>query len=169
MRHARSLARFISLVALAVAPFAVGAQGRAVNGTYNGSLNTPNGALRTVIVITGDKSALTGTLDVEGFPSMPLSKVTPSDSGLAVIVDTPDGVVTMALKFLDASKVKGTVLYQGMEMALEGTFTPVAPSGGASKPEERDAQMAWRGGAAPRTDGAASGVVSHKMGMHTVR
>jgi len=132
------------------------AQGRSVNGTYNASLNTPNGALTTVIVITGEKSALTGTLDVEGFPSMPLTKVTPSDSGVALIVDTPDGVVTVAVKFLDASKVKGTVLYQGMEMALEGTFTPVAPGAGASKPEELNEAFAWQTGAAHRMVNSAS-------------
>lgn len=122
MSALRSFARLAAVVTLAVTPLALSAQGRAVSGVYTTTLNSPQGALKAVITITGDKGSYAGTLAADGFPVMPVTKVTPSDSGVALDVETPDGGVQMTIKFLDATKVQGTLVYQGMQMGLEGTF-----------------------------------------------
>lgn len=122
-----SLRRLATLAVLVAAPISLHAQGRSVAGTYTTTINSPQGPIKAVITVTGDKGTLGGTLAADGFPSMPITKVTPSDAGVAIQVDTPDGGVSVDMKFVDASKVQGTLNYQGMPLPIEGTF---APAGG---------------------------------------
>ena len=134
MTSFRPLARLAALLALAFAPLTVSAQGRSVTGTYTTTVNSPQGALKAVITITGDKSAYTGTLTADGFPVMPVSKVTPSDTGVAIAVDTPDGGVTVSMKFVTPTTVQGTLVYQGMPMGIDGTFAPAGAGGAGITP-----------------------------------
>lgn len=134
MSRLRPLVRLAALVALIAAPLGLSAQGRAVAGTYSTTVNSPQGALKAVITITGDKGAYAGTLAADGFPVMPLTKVTPSDTGVALDVDTPDGGVQVVMKFIDATKVQGTLVYQGMQMGIDGTFAPAGAAAAGMKP-----------------------------------
>jgi hypothetical protein len=119
----------VAAAALVVLPRTGLAQGRTVVGTYNTTISSPQGAVKAVIVLTQTNGTIGGTLAADGFPTMPVSKATPSDSGVTIQADTPDGGVAVAMKFGAGDKVTGTVVYQGMEMGLDGTF---APAGGSS-------------------------------------
>ena len=123
MLSPRSLSRARSLLsALLLLPIAAIAQGRNVTGTYNTTINSPQGAVKAVIVLKRDAGAFTGTLAADGFPTIPVTNVVPSDSGVSLQGDSPDGAVMVKMKFGAADKVTGTVLYQGAEMMLDGTF-----------------------------------------------
>ncbi len=131
----RTLARLATLVALVIAPLGLSAQGRNLAGTYNTTVNSPQGALKAVITITGTQGSYAGTLAAEGFPVMPVTKVTPSDTTVVLDVETPDGGVQVSMKFLDATKVQGTLVYQGMQMGLDGTYSAGgAVAAGGMKP-----------------------------------
>ncbi len=114
----------LALAALATSPSVSQAQGRPVVGTYNTTVNSPQGAVKVAIVLKKENGALGGTLSADGFPTLPLTVVTPSDTGITMQADTPDGGVSVAMKFGAANKVTGTVVYQGAEMGFEGTFEP---------------------------------------------
>ena len=123
MLSPRSLSRARSLLsALLLLPVAAIAQGRNVTGTYNTTINSPQGAVKAVIVLKRDAGAFSGTLAADGFPTIPVTNVMPSDSGVSLQGDSPDGAVTVKMKFGAADKVTGTVVYQGAEMTLDGTF-----------------------------------------------
>jgi hypothetical protein len=128
MLASRTIARLAALVAFVVAPLGLSAQGRNLAGTYTTTVNSPQGALKAVITITGTPGSYAGTLAAEGFPVMPVTKVTPSDAAVVLDVETPDGGVQVSMKFLDATKVQGTLVYQGMQMGLDGTYS----AGGAA-------------------------------------
>jgi len=134
MRLSRSFARIAAIAALVLAPMTLFAQARNVVGTYNTTVNSPQGALKAVITITGAEGTYAGTLAAEGFPVMTLSKVTPIDSGVSLIVDSPDGNVTVSMKFVDATRVQGTLSYMGLEMPIDGTFVAAAGIGAGMKP-----------------------------------
>ena len=85
--------------------------------------------MKAVITVKKSGTALGGTLAAEGFPVMPLSAVTPSDTGVLMVADTPDGGVSVKIKFVDAERISGSLNYQGMEMPISGTF---AVEGGAA-------------------------------------
>ena len=124
MLSPRSLSRARSLLsALLLLPVAAIAQGRNVTGTYNTTINSPQGAVKAVIVLKRDAGAFSGTLAADGFPTIPVTNVMPSDSGVSLQGDSPDGAVTVKMKFGAADKVTGTVVYQGAEMTLDGTFS----------------------------------------------
>lgn len=120
--------------ALLVVPGTAEAQSRQVLGTYTTNVNGPQGALKAVIVLKREGGAYAGTLSAEGFPTMPISSATPTDSSVMIMVDTPDGGVTVAIKFGAGDKVTGSVVYQGAEMPLDGTFAAAgaAPAGAVS-------------------------------------
>ena len=123
MLSSRYLSRARSLLsALLLLPIAAIAQGRNVTGTYNTTINSPQGAVKAVIVLKRDAGAFIGTLAADGFPTIPVTNVVPSDSGVSMQGDSPDGAVMVKMKFGAADKVTGTVLYQGAEMMLDGTF-----------------------------------------------
>ncbi len=133
MRLSRSFARVAAIAALVLAPMTLFAQARNVVGTYNTTVNSPQGALKAVITITGAAGTYAGTLAAEGFPVMALSKVTPIESGVSLVVDSPDGI-TVSMKFVDATKVQGTLSYMGLEMGIDGTFVAAAGIGAGMKP-----------------------------------
>jgi hypothetical protein len=110
------------LAALLLLPAMAVAQGRTVTGTYNTTITSPQGAVKAVIVVKKEAGAFGGTLSADGFPTIPVSNVVPSDTGVTLQGDSPDGAVAVSMKFAGADKVTGKVLYQGMEMALDGTF-----------------------------------------------
>ena len=123
MLSSRYLSRARSLLsALLLLPIAAIAQGRNVTGTYNTTINSPQGAVKAVIVLKRDAGAFTGTLAADGFPTIPVTNVVPSDSGVSLQGDSPDGAVMVKMKFGAADKVTGTVVYQGAEMTLDGSF-----------------------------------------------
>ena len=122
----------LALAALAMSPRASQAQGRPVVGTYTTMVNSPQGGVKAVIVLKKENGTLGGTLSADGFPTLPLSLVTPSDTGVTLQADTPDGGVSVAMKFGAANKVTGTVVYQGAEMGFEGTFEPEGTGSTAS-------------------------------------
>lgn len=117
--------------ALLLLPVVVSAQSRSVTGTYNTTITSPQGAIKAVIVLKGGPGAFTGTLAAEGFSEIPVSNVVPSDTGVTLVGDSPDGGVNVSMKFAGADKVIGKLVYQGMEMVLDGTFSP---TGAASAP-----------------------------------
>ena len=117
---------------LAMLPRTMQAQARQVAGTYTTNVSTPQGALKAVIVLKLENGVYSGTLSAEGFPTMPVSSATPSDSGVKLQVDTPDGGVAVAMKFGAGDKVTGTLNYQGADMMLDGTFAPAGGMTGAS-------------------------------------
>ncbi len=122
--------RFAGLAAaLVLLPAAVFAQGRSVTGTYNTTITSPQGAVKAVIVLKKAGGAFAGTLAADGFPEIPVSNVVPSDTGVTLQGDSPDGAVLVSMKFSGSDKVTGKLTYQGMEMALDGTF---AGTGGAA-------------------------------------
>jgi hypothetical protein len=123
-----------AIAALVLAPMTLFAQARNVVGTYNTTVNSPQGALKAVITITGAEGAYAGTLAAEGFPVMTLSKVTPMESGVSLVVDSPDGDVTVSMKFIDATKVQGTLSYMGLEMGIDGTFVAAPGIRAGTKP-----------------------------------
>lgn len=133
MRFSLRLPVLVTLLAagLLLAPGTAAAQSRQVLGTYTTSVNGPQGALKAVIVLKREGGAYAGTLSAEGFPTMPITSATPTDSSVTILVDTPDGGVTVALKFGAGDKVTGSVVYQGAEMPMEGTFAAAgaAPAG----------------------------------------
>ena len=110
------------LTTLLLLPVVASAQGRSVTGTYNTTINSPQGSVKAVIVLRRDAGAFTGTLAADGFPTIPVTNVVPSDSGVSMQGDSPDGAVLVKMKFGAADKVTGTVVYQGAEMTLDGTF-----------------------------------------------
>lgn len=107
---------------LLVLPGIAVAQGRNVTGTYNTTVSSPQGAVKAVIVLKREAGAFAGTLAAEGFPTIPVSNVVPSDAGVTLQGDSPDGAVNVSMKFVAADKVTGTLVYQGAAMTLEGTF-----------------------------------------------
>jgi hypothetical protein len=98
------------------------AQTRAVAGTYTTSIDSPQGPIKTVIVVKRTGATLGGTMAADGFPTLPLTTVTPSDTALLISADSPDGAVTVKLKFGDGDKVSGSLNYQGTDMPIAGTF-----------------------------------------------
>ena len=128
----------LAAVALLILPSALRAQGRSVTGTYNTTITSPQGGVKAVIVLKKTGAAYSGTLAADGFPEIPVSNVVPSDTGVTLQGDSPDGAVLVSMKFAGSDKVTGKLTYQGMEMALDGTFAasggvaPVAASGGAA-------------------------------------
>lgn len=117
--------------ALLLLPVVASAQSRSVTGTYNTTITSPQGAIKAVIVLKGGPGAFTGTLAAEGFSEIPVSNVVPSDTGVTLVGDSPDGGVNVSMKFAGGDKVTGKLVYQGMEMVLDGTF---APAGGVAAP-----------------------------------
>ena len=110
-------------VALMLLPtFVIAQSGRSVTGTYTTTINSPQGVVKAVIVVKREAGAFGGTLAAEGFSVIPVTNVVPSDSGVSLQGDAPDGAVVVKMKFAAGDKVAGTVLYQGQEMAIEGTF-----------------------------------------------
>jgi hypothetical protein len=97
-------------------------QPRAVAGTYTTTVSSPQGDVKAVILLKKEGAAFTGTLAAEGFPTLPVVNVVPSDTGVTLDGDSPDGPVNVSLKFGDGDKVTGKVVYQGLEMVLAGTF-----------------------------------------------
>jgi hypothetical protein len=118
-----------AVVALTCGTQPLAAQSRPITGTYSATINSPQGAVKAVIILKRDNGAYGGTLAAEGFPEIPITSVTPSDSVVKLVADTPDGGVSVSIRFGAGDKVTGTVLYQGTEMAMDGTF---APSGAAA-------------------------------------
>ncbi len=142
----RAVLSAVALAAFASAPRAAAAQARNVTGTYNTTITSPQGPVKAVIVLKKEGSAFAGTLSADGFPTMAVTTVTPSDAGVNIQVDTPDGGVAVAMKFGSGDKVSGTVVYQGAEMTLDGTFAP-----------------AGAGASAPASMGAISGVGVYEL------
>ena len=124
------LAASLLLPALVVAQ-----SSRTVSGTYTTTIAGPEGPVKAVIVLKRDGGAFAGTLAAAGFPEIPVSNVVPSDTGVSLQGDAPDGPVAVKLKFIAADKVTGTVVYQGQVMTLEGSFA----SEGASSASAIDA------------------------------
>ncbi len=137
-RSVRPLLRLLTLLACVIGAAEAQSTTREVAGTYTMSLNSPQGALKIVVVVKRENNALTGTLAAEGYPVIPLTTVTPSATGVTIAADTPDGGLNMALTFGASEKVTGTLNYQGMDLPVEGTFTAgAAPASGPapSRPE----------------------------------
>jgi hypothetical protein len=173
----RAAALLGSIVALAAFSGRADAQGRAIAGTYNTVINSPQGSVKAVIVLKKEAASFTGTLAAEGFPTLPVSNVVASDTGVTMMGDSPDGGVAVSIRFRDADKVTGTVLYQGAEMTLEGTFAAggAIPAGGAMSPVgdyELKAQQPIMGQAdfplqckvSKGADGTFSGSCGNEMG-----
>ncbi len=135
MRSALRLVATASVMfaAVALAPVATHAQGRVVTGTYTVSIESPQGPVKAVLVLKKVNGEFAGSLLADGFPELPIAKAVPTDSSIVVTADTPDGGVTVTVKFSATEKVTGSVLYQGMDMPMTGTFTPgdAKPAGGA--------------------------------------
>ncbi len=121
----------IAAAALLLLPASLLAQGRTVSGTYTTMITSPQGGVKAVIVLKKSGAAYTGTLAADGFPEIPVSNVVPSDTGVTLQGDSPDGAVLVSMKFAGSDKITGKVTYQGTEMALDGTF---AAAGGAMPP-----------------------------------
>ncbi len=137
LRQASAVAfRTVSAVAL-VAGLAH-AQGRTITGTYTTVVNSPQGPVPAVIVLKKENGKVGGTLAAEGFPVLPVASVTATDSTVAIQADSPDGGVVVTLKFGANNKVSGTVLYQGAEMPVEGTFAAEAAGSGSEADDARD-------------------------------
>jgi hypothetical protein len=128
-----TLASFVA-AALAFAPVAAQAQGRVITGTYTVSIESPQGPVKAVLVLKKVNGAYSGTLAAEGFPELPIASTVPTDSSVVMTADTPDGGVTVTVKFsaTDKEKVTGSVMYQGMDMPMSGTFAAgdAKPAGG---------------------------------------
>ncbi len=105
---------------------------KSVAGVYNAVVSSPQGDVKAVITIKRENNAFAGTLAADGFPVLPLSNIVPSDTGVTMVGDSPDGGVNVSVKFGDADKVSGTVLYQGTEMTMVGTFAPADAMTGAA-------------------------------------
>ncbi len=135
MRTALRFAALASLVvaAAALTPVSAHAQGRVVTGTYTVSIESPQGPVKAVLVLKKLNGAFAGSLLADGFPELPIATAVPTDSSVVVTADTPDGGVTVTVKFSATDKVTGSVVYQGMDMPMSGTFAPgdAKPAGGA--------------------------------------
>lgn len=126
------------VAAAVLAPVAVQAQARQVAGTYTTVINSPQGPIKAILVLKRDAAGTyAGTLSPEGFPVLTLTGVVASDTGLVAQADM-DGSLTVTIKFAAADKVTGSVLYQGMDMGLEGTFAPAAPGAAPGGKDTRD-------------------------------
>ncbi len=115
-----------AVVAIASNPTIVDAQTRPITGIYTATIASPQGAVKTVITLKRTNGVLGGTLAADGFPELAISTVTPTDSVVKLTADTPDGGVAVSIRFATGDKVTGTVLYQGAEMVMDGTFAPSA-------------------------------------------
>lgn len=114
------------VAAAVLAPVSVQAQARQVAGTYTTVINSPQGPVKAIIVLKRDAAgAYAGTMAPEGFPLLTLTSVVASETGLVAQADM-DGALTVTIKFAAADKVTGSVVYQGMDMGLEGSFAPAA-------------------------------------------
>ncbi len=134
MRTAHRFAALASLVAAAaLTPVSAHAQGRVVTGTYTVSIESPQGPVKAVLVLKQVNGTFAGSLAAEGFPELPIATAVPTDTSVVMTADTPDGGVTVTVKFSATDKVTGSVLYQGMDMPMSGTFAPgdAKPAGGA--------------------------------------
>lgn len=128
----RALRALLATTALAAVPALLVAQApaRQVAGTYAFEVLSPNGAVKVQMVLKQEGAAHAGTLNADGFPALQLSRVTPTDSGVIVEADTPDGSdVSVIAKIAADNRLMGKVNYAGMEMPFTGTFTP---AGGAA-------------------------------------
>lgn len=133
MRIAAQLVAVVATAAgLALSPRGLAAQARPITGTYTTNINSPQGAIKAIIVLTKENGAYGGTLAADGFPVIPITSVTPSDSVVKLMADTPDGGVAVSIRYGTGEKVTGTVLYQGTEMAMDGTFAPSGDAVGAA-------------------------------------
>jgi hypothetical protein len=121
-------AAVVLAAAYVLSPLAMQAQARDLSGIYNAAVNSPQGAVKVVITLKKEGGAMTGSLAAEGFPTLPVSSATPTADGVKVVADSPDGGVTVDIKFGAGDKMTGMLTYQGMEMPIEGTF---AAGGGA--------------------------------------
>jgi hypothetical protein len=134
MRAAFRFARLatLTLAAMVLAPVAAHAQGRVVTGTYTVSIESPQGPVKAVLVLKKVNGAFAGSLAADGFPELPVATAVPTDTSIVITADTPDGGVTVTVKFSATEKVTGSVLYQGMDMPMTGTFAPgdAKPAGG---------------------------------------
>jgi hypothetical protein len=126
----------VGSAAMAVSSVALRAQApaaRDVSGTYTTQVASPQGPVKAVMVLKKEAATYTGTLAAEGFPTLPITTVTPMADGLKVVADSPDGGVIVEMKMGTGDKVSGKLTYQGMEMPIEGTFAGaggmVSPSG----------------------------------------
>jgi len=114
------------VAAAVLAPVPVQAQARQVAGTYTTVINSPQGPIKAIILLRRDAAgAYAGSMAPEGFPVLTLTGVVASETGLVAQADM-DGSLTVTIKFAAADKVTGSVLYQGMDMGLEGSFAPAA-------------------------------------------
>lgn len=157
----RSALRFatlaaLTLAAMVIAPVAAHAQGRVVTGTYTVSIESPQGPVKAVLVLKKVNGAFAGSLAADGFPELPIASAVPTDTSVVVTADTPDGGVTVTVKFSATDKVSGSVLYQGMDMPMSGTFAPGDPKPAGGAPDA--AAFAVRAVPAPT---AAAARVSH--------
>lgn len=108
------------------------AQSRSVAGTYNATIESPQGAIKVVMVVKKTGASYGGTLAAEGFQTIPISTVTPSDTLVQLSADSPDGPVLVKLRWSGASAVTGSLNYQGMEMPLNGTYAGEGAAGGSA-------------------------------------
>lgn len=132
MSFSRHIITSAWVAAAVLAPITVQAQARQVAGTYTTVINSPQGPIKAIIVLKRDAAgAYAGTMAPEGFPLLTISSVVASASGLVLQADM-DGELTVTIKFAAADKVTGSVLYQGMDMGLEGNFAPAAAATGAA-------------------------------------
>ena len=126
MNFSRHIITSAFVAAAIVAPVSVQAQARQVAGTYTTVINSPQGPIKAIIVLKRDATgAYSGTMAPEGFPLLTLTSVVASETGVVAQADM-DGALTVTIKFATADKVTGSVLYQGMDMGLEGSFVPAA-------------------------------------------
>jgi hypothetical protein len=133
MRIAAQLVAVAATAAgLALCPPALAAQARPITGTYTTNINSPQGAVKAIIVLKKENGAFGGTLAADGFPVIPITSVTPSDSVVKLMADTPDGGVAVSIRFGAGDKVSGTVSYQGAEMAMDGTFAAAGEAAGSA-------------------------------------
>ena len=146
----------IVLAALLLAPASLLAQGRSVAGTYSTTITSPQGAVKAVIVLKKSGTAFAGTLAAEGFPEIPVSNVVPSDTGVTLQGDSPDGAVLVNMKFAASDKVTGKLTYQGMEMTLDGTFA----AAGAAMPASTGAALSPVGSYEMKTTGPMMGAAT---------
>ena len=130
----------VAVLAAAGSPRAAEAQGRSVVGTYTGNINSPNGVVKAVIVLKRENGTYSGSLAAEGFPLLPVTSVTSTDTTVTVMADTPDGGVVIVIKFAPDNKVTGKVSYQGIEMDMDGTFAPATAM--TASPPDADATTA---------------------------
>ena len=138
MNFSRHIITSAFIAAAIVAPVSVQAQARQVAGTYTTVINSPQGPIKAILVLKRDATgAYSGTMAPEGFPLLTLTSIVASETGVVVEADM-DGALTVTIKFATADKVTGSVLYQGMDMGLEGSFVPAsasAPPGGTGARE----------------------------------